>query len=292
VDTKDLPQESLMAFVEALIEEAQLAGKMVVKGHKHHTYPETLVSNSAGISWHLKTWLYRAELKQFQNLLRSHNVPLSAQEALTPKGFRQVALKLHPDKGGNTQDFVFAKSLQQKLNQPIGTITQQLEESAHIIYRASLAIKSLDATVDCVRLYQNQTIENAQKVAVDLVQLYSMYQGIGWATVALNVISIRSSCYNDGLYSALTTVVASTAGLLLPTALMYANPYVAVAYGVGITAYWGYAAVSNAYELYQAMGVTENGEATSHKPSAAEYEVCSITVIGENLAIENAIRDL
>jgi hypothetical protein len=204
-------------------------------------------------------------------MLDRHGIGMSIDEALSDRGFRRVALKLHPDKGGNAADFAFAQNLRDRLTAEgdIKPIARREAAWQHTLHKANMAVQSLNVAVTGVELYQVPTLHNAKHTAVSSLHLYSMYSGVTGVSVAANTLSVAHTYHEGGFYPALQQASIAVAYMALPAVLAAASPYLAFAYSAALGLYTGYSVVTNAYSLYQSW-------------NNATYQLESLTAYRDN----------
>ncbi|MCT4635303.1 MAG: tetratricopeptide repeat protein [Rickettsiales bacterium] len=210
------------------------------------------------VAWQLRKILYQKELKQFNHILHNNNIGKPIDILRTPSDFRKtVLLKLHPDKGGNPQDFIFVKGLQEKLSQEID-INQKLADKAQavqpMLYKAGIVFKGLDTAVDTARLIYEPTIENVKKLAFDTSYLYGMYHGVNGYSSIVSATDILYKAYQGEYTQALKQLTTTASYMALPIIIESTGPYLSFTYGAGITLYSGYIAITNLYSFYQEYG--------------------------------------
>ena len=210
---------------------------MVLKGTRV-SQDEAPFLHSALLEKHLK-------ITAFEDLLAKYDLQISTKEALTVKGFRQVALKMHPDKGGDLDDFLFAQSVLDDSHEQLPTASAW----QRALYKASIGFKTLDTAVDCARLYEEPSYAHLKNLAYDALHLYLMYSGLQGLTAAMSVFSIAEIYHEHGLEASLSAATTALLSIVLPVVLSM-NPYAGAAYGAAITTYVGYEAISNAYDFY------------------------------------------
>ena len=206
-------------------------------------------------SSYLKSLLYYREIAQFNSILQKYGISLSAEEALTAKGFRHIAFNLHPDKGGSKEDFAFAKNLQERFEQDIDVqtlLTEQIQKWQPVIHKTTVAFKGVDVALDGFTLYQEPTAVNAEKTGTSFVYLYSMYSDFDSISSNMNMLLIARAYEQEGFYSALKHI-AFTAFMMLPT-ILSGHPYLSFASSLMLKSYIGYGVVSKAYTTYQEYG--------------------------------------
>ena len=202
-----------------------------------------------------KQMVYFREISKFHSILQSYGLDPSIEYIKNPTHFKKVMLKLHPDKGGNTEDFIFAKNLQEKLNADLDIkeiIGKKIQTIKPFIYKVNMGFKVFDTALDTTRLICIPTTDNAKKVLIDSTYLYSMYSGINGITTIINGADIAYKVYKGEYSQALTQGLTTVGYMLIPAAISFvAIPYVGFIYGTTLTIYSGYGAITNAYSFYQ-----------------------------------------
>ena len=212
------------------------------------------IANMESVSGVLKSFLYRQEIAELKSVLNKYNVKMPIDEVLTGKGFNKLALKLHPDKGGDAQDFMLAKDLRDKFEGDINIkslIDDRIQTWLPKLSKVATSFKVVDTAIDGIRLYQIPTFEHAKQVTLDSLYTYSMYSGFTKISIAANIFSTSYTYHEQGLYSALEQGLFSTAFMLLPTMVAGKSPYLGFLYTAAMVGYNGYHTVNNAYSLFQ-----------------------------------------
>jgi hypothetical protein len=193
------------------------------------------------------------DMDAFRFMLDRYGIDIPTYAALSDRGFRKVALRLHPDKGGNAADFAFAQNLRDRLaaEGDIKPIIGKEPTWQPILHKANIAVQTLNVAVTGIELYQVPTSHNAKQTAVSSLHLYSMCSGITQLSVAASTLSVAHTYYEGGIYPAMQQASVVIAYMALPAVLAAASPYAAFAYSVTLGVYTGYQVVSHAYELYQ-----------------------------------------
>ncbi len=234
-------------------ESTQFFTKFTVEGTIFVDYLNYVV-NRYGISGVLKSFLYRQEIAELKSVLNKYNIETSIDDVLTNKGFKTLALKLHPDKGGNAQDFMLAKDLRDKFEGDINIkslVDGQMQTWLPKLYKVATSFKVVDTAMDSVRLYQIPTFEYAKQVTLDSLHVYSMYSGFTKVSIAANILSTSYIYYEHGLYPALQQGIFSTAFMFLPAMITGKSPYLGFLYTATMAGYNGYHTINNAYSLFQ-----------------------------------------
>jgi len=212
------------------------------------------IANMESVSGVLKSFLYRQEIAELKSVLKKYNIETSIDDVLTKKGFKTLALKLHPDKGGDVTDFMLAKDLRDKFEEDINVkslVDEQMQTWLPKLYKVATSFKVVDTAIDSVRLYQIPTFGHAKQVTLDSLHTYSMYSGFTKVSIAANILSTSYTYYEHGLYSALEQGLFSTAFMLLPTMVAGKSPYLGFLYTTAMIGYSGYNVINNAYSLFQ-----------------------------------------
>jgi hypothetical protein len=78
-----------------------------------------------------------------------------------------------------------------------------------------------------------------------------MYQGINGVSAVISGSEAIYQIYQGEYTQAFRTVVTAVGYMALPSLLAYtAIPYLSLVYGIGMAAYTGYSAITNAYSFY------------------------------------------
>jgi len=150
--------------------------------------------------------------------------------------FKKIKLIVHPDKGGNSEDFltvnVFQKQVGDKDQMYQSLLPKLLQTIQIMTYKANIGFKMLDTIVDSGRLVYEPTIQNAKKVILDSVYLYSMSSGVNGLVGAIIGSETLYQTYLGDYAQAFKTTVITIAYMALPKLLTYtAVPHLGLKYG-------------------------------------------------------------
>jgi len=233
------------------------------------------LADKLDISLRYKKAIYREDIKKLYEVMSGYNFEMSVEEALSEKGFRKLALRLHPDKGGDAEDFKFAKDLKDKFEKDIDVkslLEAQIQSWLPSLYKASGLFKIADTAIDTIRAYQAPSLANAKQVAIDSLHICSMFSGFSKASIAANILSSSYTYYEDGLYPAIEQGLLSTAFMLLLAMVAGRSPYLGFLYTAGMVGYSGYSVVNNAYSLLQEnFGLDETNQNIRELNSCTAY---------------------
>ena len=224
---------------------------------------QTAKTESIDNSWILKKAYYHSDVTKLHEIFAKHNLKGSVDLLRTKHGYRELSRKLHPDKpGGNEEDFRFMENLREKLSKDldINAVTVGLQTT---LSQANMAFKVADTTIDAVRLVNEPTVANAQKVALDTAHLASMHYGFSGYSSIVGATDVLSKISQGQYKEAVTSAATSIAYMVAPTVIQNLGahlgvPYLDTAYSVAMTAYTGYNTLSNAYSLYKEYGSEES----------------------------------
>jgi len=196
-----------------------------------------------------KPYIQSSANPDVQSILHKH--PLQWNE----KDFKKIKLVVHPDKGGNDEDFRTVNAFQEQVGDKEqmykNLLPKLIPYIQALIYKSSIGFKSLDITVDIARLIYEPTFANVKKVALDSAYLYGMYQGINGVSVAIGGSEAIYQVYHREYTQALNTIATTIGYMALPSLLAYtAIPYLGIAYAIGMATYTGYSAITNGYSFY------------------------------------------
>jgi len=246
--------------------------------------------------WYLKQIIYHKEISQFKKILQRNNIDKSIDILLKDNHLifkKSVLLKLHPDKGGNNEDFASIQNIQEKFNTPLdikGLVDEKIRTIQPVIHKATIGFKVLDTVVDSGRLIYKPTLQNTKKAVLDCAYLYSMYQGINGVSVVISGSEAIYQIYQGEYTQAFQTVATTIAYTALPSILVYtAIPYLGVTYGTAIAIYTAYIAIVNSYSFYiertsdvesilrSTMAYRDLTKTLSESPLQQIYDFVSIT---------------
>lgn len=214
------------------------------------------------INWQYKKLLYYQDIKYFNKILQANGIDGSIDVLRDYSDFRKsVLLKLHPDKGGKAQDFIFVKELQEKLDSDLD-INQLLADKIpaihSIVYKAGIGFKILDTIVDAARLIYEPTTSHIKKVALDSGYLYSMYFGVNGYSLGVSATDILYQTYHGEYLQAFKQSATSISYMVLPSIIEYLGvSYLSFAYKAGMMIYTGYSSITNTYSFYQEYSSVE-----------------------------------
>jgi len=196
-----------------------------------------------------KPYIQLSAISDVQSLLQKH--PFQWSE----KDFRKIKLVVHPDKGGNDEDFRTINAFQEQVGDKDqmyqNLLPKLLPNIQTVIHKTTIGFKSFDTTVDAARLIYEPTLQNTKKAVLDCAYLYSMYQGINGVSAVISGSEAIYQIYQGEYTQALQTVATTIGYIALPSLLAYtAIPYLSLGYGIGMAAYTGYSAITNAYSFY------------------------------------------
>lgn len=148
------------------------------------------------------------------------------------------------------------------------------------IHAAGLGFKVLDITVDGLRWWDQPTFLHARTVLLDVTQCYGLYAGVNRYTLALHTADMTRDLYHGEYTAALQQAGMTLATLAFPW-FLYQAGVPGILYGLVMTAYTGYQALSNVYAFSQ-----ERGTAAYQAESVRIYET-----LNKNLA-DSALQTL
>jgi hypothetical protein len=206
------------------------------------------------VNWYAKRVVYKQDIGKFSEILKSNNISKSIDVLRNDAEFKKtVLIKLHPDKGGREEDFIFVRGLQEKINSKVDIvqlINDKLIAAQHTIYKANVGFKVLDISTDVLRVVHEPTSTNAIKGLVDATYLYVMYKGFNGYSLAISGAEVASQIY-QGEYQAAMKHAATTAAYMALPSIGYVGVPLGVAYGAGMVVYTGYNGILNTYSFYQ-----------------------------------------
>jgi hypothetical protein len=263
------------------------------------------------MDWYLKQVIYRQDIRQFYSILKNNGIDKSVDILRNSRDFKKsVLLKLHPDKGGNNEDFIFVITLQEKFSTALdikNILDNNIKGINSVIHKAAIKFKILDTIVDSTRLICEPTIINTKKVVIDSAYLYSMYQGANGYSLVISAADILYQTYQREYTQALTHVLMTIGYMVLPSIVSYISiPYLGIVYGIIITTYTGYSAVVNLQSFYKectsikfalksATAYKYLAEVLSESPLQLVYDFATTTkeyqvqINNLNLIIEKAV---
>ncbi len=161
------------------------------------------------IQWQLKKIIYRADVARFNEILNNNNVKYSIDILKDHGAFRRELLgPLHPDKVGNSKDFLFINALREKFKADINV----QEVAQEFLYKTTTGFKILNTVVDSARLMRTPTQDNMKKVLLDSAQLYGLYSRVNFYSTAINAIDAAHYLYL-GQYEKAAEHIMTTVGL-------------------------------------------------------------------------------
>ena len=205
------------------------------------------------------------------------------------KDQRSINLVLHPDKGGNSEDFQLVNGMiedlkgsstfslmkaayskvSEKVEKSLGiteSTKQTIAKVGDFASKATTVLKAGELVIDSVRMISTPTLENAEKVVLDSAHLYSSIKGMNYFSVGVTAysatragIATASLYWESGEYGSAAlygtiaagdVVVKSAMYIAVPMVLAYANPVLGTGYTIYIAGYTGYHVYSSASLLY------------------------------------------
>ncbi|WP_207215398.1 hypothetical protein, partial [Rickettsiales endosymbiont of Peranema trichophorum] len=224
------------------------------------------LNNKLDFAWQYKEYLYKGEIGRFKDILKENKLDerVSVDILRNYGEFKKhVLLRLHPDKGGRGEDFIFARELQQKMSSDIdikGMIGEKAAEVEVVIYKAALSIKIADTVVDVLRVVNRPTVENVKQVVLGTVHVYGMYKGLSVYGLALVGLEATYQVYQGEYAEALKQVLITTVYMALPIVMGAGGlPHAGLIFTSGMTVYSLYHLMSNVHSLYIEYTSDENG---------------------------------
>ena len=221
------------------------------------------------LNWQLQKLIYFKDLWRYESIKTKYGILTSFDVFReTDSNFRKsVLLKLHPDKNRDKQDcnddFIFISNLREEFNRPLNAqklIEEKIQEIQPIIYKVGMGFKILDTAIDGIRLIHEPTIEHVKKVTIESTYVYSMYSGVNGYSSVISGADILCKIYQGEYLQAFNQATTTISYMLIPTMIGYASvPYLGFIYGITMTAYTGYSAVTNAYSLYSEYNAENHG---------------------------------
>ncbi|MEI6187916.1 MAG: hypothetical protein WCP46_05385, partial [Alphaproteobacteria bacterium] len=218
------------------------------------------------IKHQLINYVYHEELSAINTVINKLYIQSSTNPAVqlllqkhplqwSKKDFKNIKLVVHPDKGGEAEDFrtvnAFEEQVGNKDQMCQNLLSKVLPDIQALIYKSNIGFKVLDMVVDSSRLIYEPTLTNAKKVALDSTYLYSMYYGINSYSSIISAVDVLQLAYQEEYIQALKQVATTIGYMALPSLLAYtAIPHLGLAYGIGMAGYTGYSAITNAYSFY------------------------------------------
>lgn len=218
------------------------------------------LSDKLDISWQYKQMLYRPEVNQFNNIVNAYNIltaeghKVSINILKDLRAFKKsILIKVHPDKGGNKEDFDFMQALEEKFNKSIDitkTISEKLSELQPIIYKINIGFRAIDTVIDATRAIYEPVLGNVKKVIIDTTYLYSMYHGVNSYSFIISGADILYQTYKGDYIQALQQSITTLGYLVLPFVINSLGvPYLGFAHSLSMAIYSGYNVIDNGYSF-------------------------------------------
>ncbi len=212
----------------------------------NYVYHEELSAINTVIN---QPYVQSSEIPTVQLLLQKHPLQWSK------KDFKQIKLVVHPDKGGEAEDFhtvnAFEELVGDKDQMYQNLLPKLLPNIQTVIHKSNVWFKVLDMAVDSGRLIYEPTLANTKKVALDSTYLSSMYHGVNGYSSIISAVDVLQLAYQEEYLQAIQQAVTTTAYMALPSLLAYtAIPHLGIAYGIGMATYTTYTAITNSYSFY------------------------------------------
>ena len=225
-------------------------------------------SNSGVFEW-IENKFYSIMQGRLQSIKEEELKSIGQKHGIETEGlkskdiYKKLAVKTHPDKGGDAEEFKKVSAINEKLNDGVNRadvdqyVGNKMSQVADVAHKASIAIKGAEVGLDVISAgteYYRGNTDNAIKYSKDAVldgaQLYGMCKGVGWISTSISVLGVGDKVYQGEYKEAGTLALTTTAYTALPYVLG-AVPVVgqaaAVGYTVGMTVYAG-------YSLYDKVG--------------------------------------
>ena len=188
---------------------------------------------------------------------------------------RKLALKLHPDKGGNKEAFQeLQKVYEEATGKPSATDTNRMYvKTSNLISKINLGIKTADTVLDGVKLWQEPSENNTLQFLVSGVHLYSMTTKNPSISLGMGAVGIILQIHNEDYTGAMQTATITVGYTLGMVALSTTFPAIPTATSIGLTTY---SACSVAYKGYEILsGYIER------QPTEIQSELSSNTTYNE-----------
>ncbi|MCT4635268.1 MAG: NACHT domain-containing protein [Rickettsiales bacterium] len=211
--------------------------------------------NGVDVAWQVKKFIYYQDILKFNAILKNNGIDQSINILKDYSYFRKsILLKLHPDKGGKTEDFAFVKDLQEKFTKDLDIdklLNDKIQEVQPLTYKTTIGFKIIDTAVDTARLLYEPTLDNTKKLALDTTYIYSLYSGVNGYSIYINAVDIFYKSYHGEYVQAAQQAASTAFYMALPSMLEFTEvPYIGFAYGASMAVYNGYIAITNAYSFY------------------------------------------
>jgi preprotein translocase subunit SecA len=218
------------------------------------------------IEYQLMNYVYHKELSAINTVINKPYIQLSEKPDIklllkkhplewNKNDFKKIKLVVHPDKGGNNEDFHVVNTFQEQTGDKQQVyqnfLSKLLPNIQTLIHKSNIGFKVLDTVIDSGRLIYEPTFQSAKKVTLDSTYLYSMYSGVNSFSVVITGSEAIYQAYQGEYTQAFKAVSTTIAYMALPSLLAYtAIPHVGLVYGIGMATYTGYSAITNAYSFY------------------------------------------
>ena len=223
-------------------------------------------SNSMGtdnplsqLNQYLENILIRYFYDNLQSLLErfatKHEVTINKEKKGWEKEvYRELALKLHPDKGGTNEQFqelqnIYNKAVRSSNEIESAEVSMMYKKIEGTLIKANIGIKAIDTALDGIRLWQEQTINNVIKLGASATQLYGMITATPSITLGIGIVEAGIQIWNKdyiGAVQAAATIGGYTLAMVTFTTTL---PAIATATSIGLTTYSAYSVFYKGYEM-------------------------------------------
>ena len=185
-------------------------------------------------------------------------IKLAQKHGIKTKGltidqvYRKLALKLHPDKGGDTESFKELQELHNSEKEGFTTFKDRegmYKDVGNLLTKTNTAIKGVDAVLDAVKLYQDPSKGSVLKLGVSGSQLYGMLKNNPHISIGIGTAGAAYQVYEGEYLDAMQTVAITGGYTLGMVVLSTSFPAIATVASIGLTVYSGYTVASKGYDI-------------------------------------------
>jgi uncharacterized protein len=278
-DSKPVESSALTVRDFPSLPELSTATTLTIRDFPSLKEVKTHISNfgfkNAATSWlnylTLKAFKYN-EVSKLEGILSKNDIHLSWHKVVFDKNtYKETLLKLHPDKGGNTQDFQDFLAIRESMHFKLSSANEHWQQLIHkSCGKAVTFSKMLNTGVNSVKFVQNPQIDLGLKLLTSSIEAISSSAGVPLYTG----LTVASDWYKNGLETALLNVLVSTA-MISGAKLMHPNA------ALGLSAS---AALYNLYNVaYNIMDLLVDNETKNIFESSRNNIIDSLSsIVGQN----------
>ncbi|MFQ3307726.1 MAG: hypothetical protein ACI8ZF_000990, partial [Candidatus Midichloriaceae bacterium] len=185
---------------------------------------------------------------EFKDIARQHGVDKEDFKNM----FKDLALKLHPDKGGDSDSFAEMKQLYDSLKEGKVETDNFVEKVSSNLSKANIGIKSVDIGLDLWKAYNDNGISREylhKELFPDIVLLYGMFEGDLKLSIVTTVFRLSTKIYDEDYMGAVGGALVVGGYTMAVAAASTAFPVTVTAVSAVTTLYSAYNVGSKAWDM-------------------------------------------